>query len=135
MIADVLISVGEKLFDAFMKLKDKKIQKSARIADLFSELALTIEKTSAYLKKGDYPHGMCEELRTHAEQMEDTIDSAVGKAKAADYAKRVLEVWEIEKVYGELDSLTTDAEREALLNKLDRAAGYFRAVSAHVRIA
>ncbi len=133
MIAETLFSVGQGLFGIFTKLDDKRLKRTARVADYFSSLAQTIEDTSAFLKKGVYPHGECAELRFHAEKMVATIGDLIGDTEAKDYADKVLDVWEIEKMHAELISVS-DAEKQKKLQVLDEAAGFFRGVSAHLRV-
>ncbi len=134
MIAETLFNIGKDLFGIFSALDDKKLQRKIRIADYFSNLAQIIEDTSAYLKRGDYPHGECENLRMHAQMMTPTIKDVIGESEAEAYTARVMEVWEIERMYGELIGVDED-EKNRRLRTLDEAAGYFRAVAAHLRIA
>ena len=133
MIAETLFNVGKELFGIFTKLDESRLTRTARVADYFSNLAQTIEDTSAYLKKGVYPHGECAELRFHADKMVSTIGDLIGNDKAQEYANKVLDVWEIERMHGELMSVS-EAEKQEKLKVLDEAAGYFRGVSAHLRV-
>lgn len=133
MIAETLARVAKTLFEIFASLDETRLKRKARIADYFSDLAQTVEDTSAYLKKGEYPSGECEELRFYAEKMVPAIGDIIGEAEAQEYADKVLSVWEIEQMHGELLS-TSDAEKEEQLRILDEAAGYFRAVSAYIRV-
>ena len=133
MIAETLITVGKELFGVFSKLDENRLKHTVRVADYFSSLAEIIETTSAYLKKGIYPDGECAELRFHAEKMVSTIGDIIGEAEAEKYEELLLGVWEIERMHGELISVS-EAEREEKLRILDEAAGYFRGVSAHLRV-
>ena len=135
MIAETIFGVAKELFGIFSQLDEKRLARTAKVADYFSNLAQTIEDTSAYLKKGEYPHGKCEELRFHAENMSKTIGDLIGVGEAEHYAGKVLQVWEIERMHAELSDLHDEKERENKLHMLDEAAGYFRGVSAHLRIA
>ena len=133
MIAGTLFSIGKDIFGVFFKLDEKKLQRTIRVADYFSNLAQIIEDTSAYLKKGEYPHGECENLRMHAQKMSETIGDIIGTEQAAEYTSKVMSVWEIERMHGELIGVS-DNEKENQLKLLDQAAGFFRAVAAHLRI-
>ncbi len=133
MIAETLFKIGKELFAVFSKLEDNKLQRTIRVADYFSNLAQIIEDTSAYLKKGEYPHGECENLRQHAQKMKEAIGDIIGQERATEYASRVMHVWEIERMHGELIGVP-DTERMKKLKTLDEAAGFFRAVSAHLRV-
>ena len=134
MIAETILKVAKELFGIFSKLDEKKLARTAKVADYFSNLAQTIEDTSAHLKKGEYPHGKCEELRFHADNMTRTIGDLIGKKRAEKYSALVMGVWEIERMHVEITNLNDKKEKNKLLKKLDEAAGYFRGVSAHLRI-
>ena len=133
MIAETLFKIGKELFGIFSKLDEKKLQRTIRVAEYFSNLAQIIEDTSAYLKQGNYPHGECENLRIHATKMKETIGDLIGDDEAEKYTKRVMDVWEIERMHGELIGVNDD-ERAKKLKTLDESAGYFRGVSAHLRV-
>ena len=133
MIAETLFNVGKELFGIFTKLDEKRLQRTIRVADYFSNLAQIIEDTSAFLKKGEYTDGECENLRLHAQMMTETIKDIIGENEAEEYTKRVMAVWEIEQMYGELIGVDEN-ERNKQLKTLDEAAGYFRAVAAHLRV-
>lgn len=134
MIAETILKVAKDLFGIFAKLDEKRLTRTANVADYFSNLAQTVEDTSAYLRKGVYPHGKCEELRFHAENMERTIGDLIGQKQAQDFSNKVMEVWEIERMHEELGRMDDKRQRRSQLKKLDEAAGYFRGVSAHLRI-
>ena len=133
MIAETLFGIGKDLFGIFSKLDEKRLQRTVRVAEYFSNLAQIIEDTSAYLKQGNYPHGDCENLRFHATKMKDTIGDLIGEQQAEAYADRVMDVWEIEQMHAELIGVSPQ-EREDKLKILDEAAGYFRGVAAHLRV-
>lgn len=134
MIAETIYNVAKDLFGIFSTLDEKRLTRTAKVSDYFSNLARTIEDTSAFLKRGEYPHGKCEELRFHAENMVPTIGDLVGQDTAREYADKVMDVWEIERMHAELDSMQDKQQRDSTLRQLDEAAGYFRGVSAHLRI-
>jgi len=133
MIAETLYNVAKDLFGIFSKLDEARVQRKIRIADYFSNLAQTIEDTSAMLKKGIYPHGECAELRYHAEKMVDSIGDAIGQSAAQDYQDKVLAVWKIEGMFDELQEVV-DTKKMEKLKTLDEAAGYFRGIAAHLRV-
>ena len=65
--------------------------------------------------------------------MVSTIGDLIGNDEAQEFVDKVLSVWEIEQLHGELLSVA-EAEKEDQLKILDEAAGYFRGVSAHLRV-
>src|SRR4030042_3476986 len=133
MIAETLFNVAKDLFGIFTKLDERRLQRTSRVSDYFSSLAQTIEDTSAFLKKGIYPHGECENLRFHADKMAATIGDILGPEEAKKYADKVLAVWGIERMHAELIG-APENEKLAKLKTLDEAAGYFRGVAAHLRV-
>ncbi|MFX1521559.1 MAG: hypothetical protein ACFFCD_16750 [Promethearchaeota archaeon] len=133
MIAETLYKIAKDLFNIFTKLDDARLQRTIRVAEYFSNLAQIIEDTSAYLKKGIYPHGECKLLLSHAENMVEAIGDLIGKNEAQKHANEVMKVWKIENMHGELISVPDSVKAEKL-KILDEAAGYFRGVAAHLRV-
>lgn len=133
MIAEVLYNIAKDLFSIFTRISEKKLARRLRVSEYFSNLARIIEDTSAYLKKGVYPSGECENLRVHAEKMESTLGDLIGQHQAHEYAQKVLGVWQIEGLHGELQHMDPQ-QRGNTLSILDEAAGYFRGIAAHLRV-
>jgi hypothetical protein len=134
MIAETILHVAKDLFGVFARLNDARLRRKDTVASYLGDLAQTIEDTRASLARGVYPHGRCEELRVHAENMKAVIGDLIGDDLAGQYAAKVLQVWEIERMPAELLG-KDEAERERQLHLLDQAAGHFRATAAHIRAA
>ncbi|MDT7044304.1 hypothetical protein [Candidatus Nitronereus thalassa] len=132
-IAETIFNVAKELFEIFTNLDEGRLKRTAKISDYFSNLAQTIEDTRASLKKGEYPHGKCEELRFHAQNMKETIGDLIGQDKAEEYSDRVMQVWQIEGMHAQLGT-ANEQDKDKQLHILDEAAGYFRGVAAHLRV-
>ena len=89
MIAETLYKIAKDLFNIFTKLDDARLQRTIRVAEYFSNLAQIIEDTSAYLKKGIYPHGECRLLLSHAENMVEAIGDLIGNNEAQKHAEKL----------------------------------------------
>jgi hypothetical protein len=132
-IVETIFSVGQKLFGLRIELAKARLARKQQVADFLAATAQTIEDASASLKQGIYPHGKCQELLSHSQNMESAIGDLVGESLARDLGAQLKEVWEIEQLFGELKS-TAPSERERKLSVLDQGAGFFRATAAFVRV-
>ncbi len=132
-IVDALFKVGSALFDLRNALSEARQARKKTVADFLSGIAQTIETTSASLRQGIYPHGTCQELLAHADHMMKAIGDLVGETEATDLASQLKEVWQIEQLYGQLQSAAPE-DRHRSLDTLDQAAGLFRATAAFVLV-
>ncbi len=133
MIIETILSAGQKLFDLRGELSSAKQARKQQVAEYLAAIAQTIDEASASLKQGTPPYGKCQELLRHSQQMEAAIGDLIGVHEAGDLGRQLREAWEIERLYGELDS-AAPTERERKLSVLDQAAGLFRATAAFVRV-
>ena len=83
------------------------------------------------LKNNQFPSGQCQQILFAAQKMVEIIGKDV--PDAPEYASQLMGIWEIEKLYGQLQPLN-EQEKRINLQKLDEAAGYFRAVATHIRV-
>ena len=132
-IVESLFEVGSVLFKLRDSLSTARQGRKQKVAEFIGGIAQIIEVTSAALKQGIYPHGSCQELLAHAEHMVQAVGDLIGEAKAAALADRLKEVWQIEKLYGQLQSAPPE-QRDRSLGTLDQAAGLFRATAAYVLV-
>lgn len=132
-IIDTILSVGQKLFGLRVELAKAHQARKQTVADFLASIAQSIEEASALLKQGIYPHGKCQEILSHSQHMEAGIGDLVGQPEAQALGAQLGEVYEIERLYGELGS-GTELERLRKLGVLDQAAGLFRATAAFVRV-
>lgn len=131
-IVNGIFSVGQKLFALRDELSKAKAQRKEPVAVFLMGVADCIEGTSAELAQGRYPHGRCMELLTHAQGMGAAIGDLVGDKKAEELGLQLQEVYQIERLCGEL-AQDSDHERTRKLSVLDQSAGLFRATAAVVR--
>ena len=132
-IIETIFKVAEKLFTLRGELSKARSARKQQVADFLAAIAQSIEEASASLKQGIYPHGKCQELLVHSQHMEAAIGDLVGVQQAGDLGRQLKEVWEIERLYGELQGVAP-VEKERKLSVLDQAAGLFRATAAFVRV-
>lgn len=132
-IIDTLLAVGKALFGLRGELAKARTERKRQVADFVEAIAKTIDDTAAELRAQQYPGGKCAELFAHAQIMEAAIGDLIGEAKAKELAAQLKEIWEIERLFGELKSDPL-AEKTRKLSVLDEAAGQFRATAAFVRV-
>jgi hypothetical protein len=133
-VAKTIWAVAKDLLGARAEMAKARRQRRDRAAEYFSNLARLIEETSAQLKKRKYPHGRCAELAKLANLMPRTLRGILSASEVQSHRKKLLAVHEIERLHSEL-LLLKDRSVERKLEKLDEAAGDFRALAAHLRVA
>lgn len=132
-IITTLLDVGLKLFGLRDSLAKARQERKQQVADFLSSIAKNIEEASAALKQGIYPHGTCQILLSHSQQMVPAIGDLVGVPQATGLGNQLREVWEIERLHAELGS-KPPKERERSLHVLDQTAGLFKATADFVRV-
>lgn len=132
-IIETILSVAEALFGLRGNLAKAKQERKEAVAGFLGEIAQLIEETSALLAQGTYPHGKCQELLMHAQHMEQAIGDLIGTLEAKNLGSQLEEVYEIERLYGEIQA-ENEEQRKRKLSVLDQAAGIFRATAAFVRV-
>jgi hypothetical protein len=121
-IIGTLLDVGLKLFGLRGELSKARQARKQQVADFLTSIAKNIEDASASLKQGIYPHGTCQILLSHSQQMVPAIGDLIGIQQATELGNQLHEVWEIERLHGELGSKPPD-EKQRSLHVLDQAAG------------
>jgi hypothetical protein len=132
-IIETLLSVGKALFGLRGELAKARKDRKKDVADFIDAIAQTIDDTAVALRSEQYPGGKCAELFAHSKQLEAAIGDLIGQLKAQELASQLQDIWEVERLFGELQSVTA-AERASKLSVLDEAAGQFRATAAFVRV-
>ena len=132
-IVETLFDVGQKIFGLKIELAKARQNRKHQVAEFLAAIAQTIEEANAELRQGSYPHGKCQELFVHSQNMEAAIGDLVGQPLAQALGAQLAEVYEIERLHAELGA-DTDDERQRKLSVLDQAAGQFRATAAFVRV-
>ncbi len=133
-IAKTIWDVGKGLFGMRAELQKAERARRDRVAEYFTDLGSLIEATSASLKARQYPHGSCAQLAQLAELMPETLKGLLDDQEVLEYRKKLLSVWQIERLHAELQPVP-DSALPAELAPLDEAAGFFRAIAAHLRVA
>lgn len=132
-IVGTIWEVGKGLFGMRGQLAKAARERKDRLAQYFTDLGLLIEQTSADLKVRKYPHGSCAQLHQLAQLMPETLKGLVDEGDVHELQAKLLQVWEIEQLFGQLQSVP-DAALPKKLEKLDEAAGMFRALATHLKV-
>ena len=132
-IIGTLLDVALKLFGLRDSLSKARRERKQEVADFLNSIAKNIEDASASLKQGIYPHGTCQILLLHSQQMVPAIGDLVGVPQATELGNQLREVWEIEGLHAELGSKPSQ-ERRRSLHVLDQSAGLFKATADLVRV-
>jgi hypothetical protein len=132
-IAKTLFDLGKGLFGIRGELEKARKDRRDRAAEYFSNIARLIEETSALLKKKQYPHGKCAELEQLALLMPQTLKGVMADENIEGHKEALLSVRQIELLFNDIQPLQPRAIPKKLA-KLDEAAGYFRALAAHLRV-
>lgn len=132
-IAKTIWEVGKGIFGVRGELEKARRDRRDRLASYFSDLATLIESVSASLRANQYPHGSCAQLQTLAQLMAKTLKGLVDPEDARQYQEKLMKVWEIELLFGQIQG-EPRAEVARRLAELDEAAGFFRATAAHLKV-
>lgn len=132
-IAKTIWEVAKGLFGLRTELARANREQRDRVSEYFERLAELVEVTSASLKEHRYPSGSCSQLGNMAELMPETLANLIPEPDIIRFQAELRRVHEVERLFGELQSLSNN-ETERRLRDLDEAAGFFRAISAHLRV-
>ena len=132
-IIETILNVGQKLFGLRNELAKAHQTRKQLVSEYLASIAQSVEEVSASLKQKIYPHGKCQEILTYSQKMEEAIGDLIGQVEAKSLGKQLGEVYEVERLYGELES-DTEENKLGKLYLLDQAAGLFRATAAFVRV-
>ena len=133
-IVSTIWEVGKGLFGLRTEMEKARRDRRDRAAQYFSDLAALIETTSASLKVRKYPEGSCAQLEKLAQLMPKTLKGIISEEDIIEYQTKLLMVWEIEQLFGRLEKVPKRSIPKKIA-KLDQAAGFFRALAAHLRVA
>lgn len=100
-----------------------------RAAQLFDDIADTLQRVVTDVRAGIVPHGGCQEMRSYAGRFAGAVAPILGQ-EAHDMAELLDRAYEVERLWVELKDV---ADADAQLRKLDRAGGMFRAEAALLR--
>jgi hypothetical protein len=130
MIIDLILSIAKNIWDVTLDLNGKKREKIEHAAAFLNQISQILTDAADSLAEKKVPHGKCEELRSHAEDFENVMRDFIVADKLKELSRRLVESWQIEKAYYELEQLQFDNNADEKIIALRKAGGYFRAVSA-----
>lgn len=117
--------VGMK--DSFEKAKrDRK----DRIAEYFTTVGTIIQEAAEIFKKGEVPHGKCQQMLDQAEYFTQVVGDTIDEDKAKEFQQKLIESHEIEMLVYEI--LQSGDEKEKI-NELEKISGSFMALGAAIK--
>jgi hypothetical protein len=128
-IVGTLMEVALGLRSLIGGFSKAKAERRRQAADYYQAVGGTIDAVADSLEAGDVPHGHCQRLVVHAQQLPGAIGDVIGQEKAAEMSRRLEEAHDVEGMAAELLQGATPEERDEELRKLREAAGIFGAMA------
>ena len=104
-IAKTILEVGKGLFGLRSDFGKTRRDRRGRLAAYFSDLAALVESVCASLREKKYPHGSCAQLQRLASMMKKTVKGIVPDQDAQEFQDKLMHVWEIEQLFGKLQTM------------------------------
>ena len=117
------------LKDSFSKAKRER---KDRIADYFSTIGNIIQEAADIFKKGEVPHGKCQQMLDHVKYFADVVGDTIDQDKAQEFQKKLIESHEVELLASEI--LVQDGSDEKIA-ELERISGSFLTLGSVIKAA
>lgn len=127
---DIIVSIAKSIWEVALDIKGKNRDKIERGASFLNEISQILLDAADSLTEKKVPHGKCQELKEHAEEFKKIMEGFIDDSKLHELSDKLLNAWEIESAYYELEKLQFDDKADEKIIELRKAGGYFRAVSA-----
>lgn len=131
--AEMNVAVARAVLGATLQAAPVDPARKAALIEYYGAIAQTLERAAEVLRQGRIPHGMCGELRAHAEHLPAVAGDVIGPDVARAMAGKLLECYEVER-FGHQFMRLPPAERDERFALLDDAAGYLRASGQALRV-
>jgi hypothetical protein len=119
---------------ALVGMKDsfKKAQRDRkdRIAEYFTTTGTIIQEAADIFKKGDVPHGKCQQMLDQAQYFTEVVGDTIDKNKAGEFQKKLIESHEVEMLASEV--LGKENAKEKII-ELEKIAGSFLALGMAIK--
>ena len=117
------------LRDSFEKAKRER---KDRIAEYFATVGNIIQEAADIFKKGDVPHGKCQQMLDQASYFAEVVGDTIDKEKAIEFQKKLIESHELEMlVYEILES----GNKEEKIAEMEKISGSFIALGTAIKAA
>lgn len=124
----LIVSVASGLLASVQSIKDMRGVKRATASIFLSKIAFTIDEVVEKFKKGEVPHGACEQMKMFALNLPSTLDGILPIEQLIDYSNKLYYAHEIEMLYKDVMS------DESKLEELEKVAGMFHAAAELVKL-
>jgi len=113
----------------FMKAKrDRK----DRIAEYFSTIGNIIQDAADIFKKGEVPHGKCQQMLDQAKLFSGVVGDTIDKDKAQEFQQKLVKSHKVEMLASEI--LEQDGAGKKI-SELERISGSFLALGSAIKAA
>ena len=129
-IVAAIYQIARDLFAMQGQFRERDEKRRSEIAAYFRDISDCLDRVHNSLATNRYPHGACQELVVHADNMVSVIGDYIGETEAQSFAETLREAHNVERLYDEFGS--DPAARIDKLPKIDEAAGFFRGLSSAV---
>ena len=72
-----------------------KRERKDRIAEYFLTIGNIIQEAADIFKKGDMPHGKCQQMLDHAQYFADVVGDTIEQDKDKDFQKNLIETQKV----------------------------------------
>ena len=117
------------LKDSFSKAKRER---KDRIAEYFLTIGNIIQEAADIFKKGDIPHGKCQQMLDHAQYFSDVVGDTIEPDKAKEFQQKLIESHEVELLASEI--LGQDGSEQKIA-ELERISGSFLGLGSAIKAA
>ncbi len=102
----------------------KNSSRKKEIAEWLYELGALIDNTAHSLNQNTYPHNNCLRMRGLVDQFPHIFSDIFSKDKIEDLQNKLIQVTEIEKMFGDLSQLSSE-DRKTNINELYEISASF----------
>jgi len=117
------------LRDSFEKAKRER---KDRIAEYFTTIGKIIQEAADIFKKGEVPHGKCQQMLDQASYFTEIVGDTIDNEKVLEFQKKLIESHELEMlVYEVLES----GDKDEKIGEMEKISGSFVALGTAIKAA
>lgn len=124
----LIVSVASGLLSGVQSIKDMRGVKRATASIFLGKIAFTIDEVVEKFKKGEVPHGACEQMKMFALNLPSALEGIIPIEDLIDYTNKLYYAYEIEMLYKEV------MDDQSKLVELEKASGMFHAAAELVKL-